>query len=183
MSLSPVKRKILEHMLLNDKPARATQIAKESGNEFPTAMMHILDLTRKGYAASPDKGQYAITEKGKKILGIPETTKENAKALLAHTPREKAFHFYTAIEKPLNVCAYGLQDFLDKIQKVNAESLEFHVCRGDLESWFTCLGDAELAKKMSLLKEKKLCGEELRRKLHAIVENRCIALSAMTKNQ
>ena len=180
MSLSPVKRKILEHMLLNDKPARATQIAKESGNEFPTAMMHILDLTRKGYTASPDQGQYIITEKGKKILGIPETTKENAKALLANTPGEKAFHFYTAMEKPLNIYACGLQDFLEKIQKVEAESLEFHVCRGDFESWFGCLGDVELAKKMALLKEKKLCGEELRRKLCETVENRCISLSAIT---
>jgi predicted transcriptional regulator len=183
MSLAPIKRKILEHMLLNDKPARATQIAKDSGNEFPTAMMHLLDLTRKGYTCSPDKGQYLITEKGKKILGIPETTKENAKAILPHTPREKAFHFYTGIEKPLNIYAHGLQEFLDKIQKVNTESLEFHVARGDFESWFTSIGDEELAKKMALLKEKKLCGEELRQKLHAIVENRCIALSAMTEKQ
>ena len=180
MSLAPVKCKILEHMLLNDKPARATQIAKESGNEFPTAMMHILDLTRKGYTASPEKGQYVITEKGKKILGVPETTKETAKTLLAHTQQEKAFHFYTAMENPLNVFANGLQDFLDKVQKVDVESLEFHVCRGDFESWFTCLGDEELAKKMALLKEKKLCGEELRQKLCSIVENRCKALSAMT---
>jgi len=180
MSLSPIKLKILENMLLNDKPARATQIAKESGNEFPTTMMHILDLTRKGYTSSPDKGQYVITEKGKKILGIPETTKENAKTILAPIPPEKAFHFYTAIENPLNIYAHGLQEFLDNIQKVNAESLEFHICRGDFENWFTCLGDGELAKKMALLKEKKLCGEELRRKLCAIVENRCIALSAIT---
>jgi len=179
MSLSPVKRKILENMLLNDKPARATQIAKDSGTEFPTAMMHILDLTRKQYTTSPDKGQYVITEKGKKILGIPETTKENAKTILTQTPHEKAFHFYTAIEKPSNTYAHGLQDFLEKIQKINTESIEFHVCRGDFENWFTCIGDEELAKKMALLKEKKLCGEELRRKLYAIVENRCTALSAM----
>src|SRR3972149_8886909 len=112
MSLSPVKRKILENMLLNDKPARATQIAKDSGSEFPTAMMHLLDLTRKAYTTSPEKGQYVITEKGKKILGIPETTKENAKTILATTSNEKAFHFYTDMEKPLNIYACSLQDFL-----------------------------------------------------------------------
>lgn len=180
MSLSPVKRKILENMLLNDKPARAAQIAKESGNEFPTAMMHLLDLTRKGFTSSPEKGQYVITEKGKKTLGINETTKENAKTILAHTPREKAFHFYTDLGKPLNIYAHSMKEFLEKIQKVNAESLEFHVCRGDFENWFTSLGDEELTKKMALLKEKKLCGEELRQKLCIIVENRCTALSAMT---
>lgn len=180
MSLSPVKLKLLESMLLREKPAKAAEIAKDSGNEFKPTMMHLLDLTRKGYAFSPEKGQFVITEKGKKIIGIPETTSEKAKALLAHTPHEKAFHFYKAMEKPLNVYANGLQDFLEKINKVDTESLEFHVCRGDIEAWFACLGDEELAKKMALLKEKKLCGEELRSKLHAVVENRCIALSAMT---
>ena len=180
MSMSPIKRKILEHMLLNDKPAKATQISKESGNEFPAAMMHLLDLTRKGFAASPEKGQYLITEKGKKFLGIPETTKENAKTILAHVTKEKAFHFYTDLEKPLNIYAHSLKEFEEKIQKVNAESLEFHVCRGDFENWFTSLGDEELTKKMALLREKKLCGEELRRKLYDIVESRCAALSALT---
>lgn len=179
MSLSPVKLKILENMLLNDKPAKAAQIAKDSGNEFPKAMMHLLDLTRKGYTVSPSKGQYVITEKGKQALGVPETTKENAKTILANNLGEKAFHFYIAMEKPLDVYACSLQDFLDKIQKVEAESLEFHVCRGDFEAWFACLGDMELVKKMVLLKEKKLCGEELRQKLCSIMNDRCKALSAL----
>ncbi len=180
MSLSPVKLKILESMLLNEKPTKAAEIAKEAGNEFKPTMMHLLDLTRKGYALSPAKGQFVITEKGKTVVGIPETTSDKAKTLLTNMPHEKAFHFYKAMEKPLNIYAYGLQDFLDKIQKIDAESLEFHVCRGDLEAWFACLGDEELAKKMALLKERKLCGEELRNKLNAIVESRCKALSAMT---
>ena len=59
MSLSSVKCKLLEHMLLNEKPARATQIAKESGNEFKPVMMHLIGLTRMGYTTSPEKGQYA----------------------------------------------------------------------------------------------------------------------------
>lgn len=179
MSLPPVKIKILENMLLNDGPTRAAQIAKDSGKEFPATMMHLLDLTRKGYALSPEKGLYAISEKGKRILGIPEINSENAKALLAESPRGKAFHFYMAVEKPLNLYACGLQDFLEKVQNVNVESLEFHVCRGDFESWFMCLGDVELGKKMALLKDKKFCGEELRQKLKAIVESRCTALSTM----
>ena len=180
MSLSTIKLKILESMFLEDRPARAALIAKDSGNEFRVAMMHLLDLTRKGYVFSPEKGLYAITDKGKKALSPMEITVDKARELVGHLPREKAFHFYTAIEKPLGVYAYGLQDFVDKVQKVDVNSLEFHIYRGDFENWFTCIGDAELGKKMALLKDKNLCGEELRQKLKVLVESRCMALSAMT---
>jgi DNA-binding transcriptional ArsR family regulator len=179
MSLSPIKREILETMLLNDKPAKAAQIAKDIGKEFPSVMMHLIGLTRMGYANSPEKGQYTITEKGKKALGIPEINKETASAILSHTQRDKAFHFYAGIGKPLNLYAQGIQDFCDKILKVNVDTIEFHVTRGDFEAWFACLGDVELAKKIALLKEKKMAGEELRRKLHEIIENRCIVLAKL----
>src|SRR3990170_3551684 len=117
MSLSPLKCKLLEHLLLNDKPAKATQIAKDSGNDFKPVMMHLIGLTRMGYTGSPVKGQYVINPKGKNALGIPETSKECAKAILAQTSRDKAFHFYADLEKPLNLYATGLQDFLAKYPK------------------------------------------------------------------
>jgi hypothetical protein len=179
MSLPPVKREILETMLLHDKPARAAQIAMESGGKFPSVMMHLIGLTRLGYANSPEKGLYAITEKGKKALGVPETNRENARAILADTPHDKAFHFYADIGKPLGLYAHGLQDFCDKILKVGVDSIEFHVDRGDFEKWFAGLGDAELARKTALLKEKRLAGEELRERLHEIVENRRIVLAKL----
>jgi hypothetical protein len=179
MSLSPVKRKMLETMLLHDKPARAAQIAKESGEKFPSVMMHLIGLNRMEYANSPEKGQYAITEKGKRALGIPETNKENARTILADTPSDRAFHFYAGIGKPLSLYARGLQDFCDKILKVGADSVEFHVNRGDFETWFAGLGDVELARKTALLKEKRMAGEELRRRLHEIVENRCMVLAKL----
>ena len=179
MSLSPVRHKILETMLLHDKPVKVAQIAEETGQKFPTVMMHIIGLTRMGYTKSPEKGLYAITEKGKIALGIPEIDKETAKAILADTPQDKAFHFYADMGKPLDYYAYSLQDFCDKILKISVDSIEFHLNRGDFESWFTGLGDVELARKTALLKEKKLVGEELRIRLHEIVENRCIALATL----
>jgi hypothetical protein len=177
MSLSPVKREMLETILLHDKPARAVQIAKESGQKFPAVMMHLIGLTRMGYATSPEKGLYAITVSGKKALGIPEIDKEIARAILADTPPDKAFHFYANIGKPLNLYANSLQDFCDKILKVSVDSVEFHLNRGDFESWFTALGDIELARKIAFLKEKRLVGEELRIRLHEIAENRRIVLT------
>ena len=78
MSLSVVKQEILETLLLQEKPLKAVEIAKENKKEFPPTMMHLLGLARMGFVASPEKGLYMITVKGKEVLGLPETTKEKA---------------------------------------------------------------------------------------------------------
>lgn len=179
MSLSPTKHEILEAMLLLDKPVRATRVAKEVGKEFPSVMMHIIGLTRMGYTTSTEKGVYAITEKGKQALGIPEINRENAKTILATVPQDKTFHFYARIGEPLSLDANSLQDFCNKIPKISADSIDFHMSRGDFEAWLSGLGDMELAKKVALLKEKKMNGEELRMRLQEIAWNRCRVLANM----
>lgn len=55
MELTSIKREILEAVLLHTKPVKATIIAKEMGKEFPATMMHLIDLTRKGFTQSPKK--------------------------------------------------------------------------------------------------------------------------------
>ncbi|MEM2972013.1 MAG: hypothetical protein QW270_06275 [Candidatus Bathyarchaeia archaeon] len=181
MSVSPVKRLVLETLWLLDKPAKAADIAKESGLGFPQVMMHIIGLTRMGYAKQHEKGYYAITEEGKKALGFPEIDKGKASEILSYLPVEKSFHFYADIGKPLNIYAVSLQDFCDKIQKVNISSLEFHINRGDFEAWFTALGDIELARKTLLIKEQKLIGEDLRKRLYETVKSRCEELAKIRK--
>ncbi len=177
MSLSLVKSEIIGAMLLLDKPERAAHIAKEVGKEFPSVMMHIIGLTRMGYTVSPKKGFYILTEKGKKALGIPEINREEAKKILADMPQDRAFHFYAGLGKPLSLKARGLQDFCDKLPNVKADTITFHLSRGDFESWFAGLGDVELAKKVAFLKGKKLFGEELRARLQDIIKKRCTALA------
>jgi hypothetical protein len=179
MSISPVKRLILETMWLIDKPAKATEIAKDTGVNFPAVMMHIIGLTKMDYASSPEKGFYLITEKGKKSLGIPEVDKEKATEILAYLPAEKTFHFYADVGKPLNTFAASLGDFYDKIQSIDVSAIDFHVHRGDFEAWFAGLGDAELARKMLLIREQKMFGEELRKKLLEIVKKRSEELAKM----
>jgi hypothetical protein len=182
MDLSPVKREVLEALLLQDKLVKAAHVAKETGKDPKVVQMHLIGLTRMGYANSPEKGAYTITEKGKQALGLPEISREKALLLLAQTPHEKAFHFYAGIGKPLNLYAHDLLEFCDRIDKVGVESVEFHVARGDFEAWFLALGDPELARKTALLKERKLSGEDLRAKLGKIVENRCGELSTKARN-
>ncbi len=180
MSLSTVKCKILETMLLNEKPAKATEIAKECKSEFKPVMGHLFGLLKAGYVNSPTKGLYMITPKGKGALGIPETTKECAEQLISATTPEKAFHFYAELDKPLNLYANGVKDFMEKSQTVDLASLEFHICRRDFENWFTSIGDADLAKKMALLRATGILGEPLRARLKEIVETRYAELSTMT---
>jgi predicted transcriptional regulator len=177
MSISPVKRLILETMSLLDKPSKATEIAKEAGLNFPSVMMHVIGLTRLGYVETHEKGFYAITENGKKALGFPDISKEKATEILAYLPVEKSFQFYVDIGKPLNIHAASLPDFCEKMTKIDPSSIEFHIYRGDFEAWFTELGDVELARKTLLVREQKLLGEPLRTKLYRIIKNRCETLS------
>lgn len=179
MSLSPVKQEILEAMLLYEKPMKAIEIAKENKKEFPPVMMHLLGLKKMGYVNSPETGQYVITEKGKEALGLPEINKEKATAILAYSPHDAAFNFYADIGKPLNLHAHNLRDFANKVEKADLASIEFHTKRGDFEAWFNGLGDVELAKKVALLKQRNVVGEELRMQLHEIVKQRYIALAKL----
>jgi len=182
MSTSPVKRLILETMWMLEKPAKAADIAKETTLGFPTVMMHIIGLNRMGYVEQHEKGYYAITAKGKKALGLPEIDKEKAGEILAYLPIEKSFHFYVDIGKPLNIHAASLQDFCEKILKIDVGSVEFHINRGDFEAWFMGLSDIELARKTLLIREQKILGEELRKKLYEIVKNRCEELAKIRKH-
>ncbi|MCW4028362.1 MAG: DUF5752 family protein [Candidatus Bathyarchaeota archaeon] len=180
MSLSPIKQEILETMLLSDKPQKAAEIAKNANREFQPVMMHLLGLTRMGYVSCPEKGLYAITDKGKTVIGIPETTKEKAADILAYAPHDKAFEFYIAVGKPLGIHAHSLRDFAHKLNRADVASIDFHMKRGDFEAWFKGLGDEELAKKTALLKRKYTTAEELQTQLAHITEQRYFELAELT---
>lgn len=179
MSLSPVKQEILETMLLCEKAMSVMEIAAETNKEQQSVRGHLLGLIRVGYIRIPEKGQYMLTAKGKQALGIPETTKETAAAILAYAPHDKAFNFYAAVDKPLSLHAHTLRDFANKIDKAEIASLEFHTQRGDFEMWFRGLGDEELAKITSFLRQRKAVGENLRRQLREIVEQRYLTLAQL----
>lgn len=183
MSLSPVKRLVLETMWQLDKPAKASEIAKEVGLAFPPVMMHILGLAKMNYAETAEKGTYTITEMGRKALGLPQVSREKAAEILAYLPVDKSFHFYADIGKPLNIYAASLGDFCDKLAKTDASSLEFHLNRGDFEAWFASLGDTELAKRTLLLREQRVLGEKLRDKFCQDVKNRCNVLTGIRNAQ
>jgi predicted transcriptional regulator len=180
MSLSPTKQEILETMLLFEKPRKATEIANAANKGFQPTMMHLLGLQKMGFVNSPEKGLYAITPQGKRILGLPEVNKEKAASIIAYQPHDKSFEFYATIGQPLHVHAHSLKDFSNKLERADPLSIEFHAKRGDFEAWFKGLGDEELAKKVMLLKKRYCTGEEFRHQLKHIVEDRYIELATLS---
>jgi len=179
MSLSPIKQEILETMLLNGKPTKATEIAKQAHKEFQPTMMHLLGLIRMGYVIAPEKGLYIITPLGKRIIGLPEVSSEKAATIIAYQPHDKSFEFYATVGQPLHLHAHSLKDFANKLERADAVSIEFHGKRGDFEAWLKGLGDEELAKKAAMLRKENVSGEDLRKCLKDMVEHRYVELAKL----
>jgi DNA-binding Lrp family transcriptional regulator len=121
----------------------------------PTKMMEQMqDLAKQGYLRKVGRG-FAVTAKGKAAL----------KAAV-QVPSNMRFHFYIAISQPTGSSAGSIKEFYDLISTTNAASLEFHVRRGDFESWFrNAMGEGDFANALGKLKNSDLVGEDLRKSL------------------
>ena len=96
--------------------------------------------------------------------------------ILRTVPYEKGFHFYSALGNFSGETATSVNDFEKKLQVVSADSVNFHLQRGDFQKWIEdTLGDRELAKRVSLVKL-TLPVENLRKELLAIVQTRITEL-------
>ena len=96
--------------------------------------------------------------------------------ILRTVPYEKGFHFYSALGNFSGETATSLDDFEKKLQVVSADTVNFHLQRGDFQKWIEdTLGDRELAKRVSLVKL-TLPVENLRKELLAIVQTRITEL-------
>jgi hypothetical protein len=96
---------------------------------------------------------------------------EEAVRILRTVRDEEAFYFYEALGKPIGESARSLSDYLGKIKSVKLESLRFHLQRKDFQNWINkTLGDSKLARKLDGIKPSY--NNDLRTKIHALVENR-----------
>jgi hypothetical protein len=82
-------------------------------------------------------------------------------------PPEKGFYFYRGLGGPLGVSANSFVDFQAKLAHVEPASVKFHVERGDFQSWFRMLGEAESAEKVDALKG--LPPDEMKGRLTALL--------------
>jgi len=103
-------------------------------------------------------------------------TNEKSIEILRTVPYEKGFHFNTAPGSFTGETATSLEDFKRKLQIAPAESISFHLQRGDFQKWIAeTLGDVELAKKVTLIKLERPV-EDLRKELLTIVKTRLTEL-------
>jgi len=172
MSLVEAKMKILERLWEEGQPMRSKDVAQKMNLGIAATTMHLLGLKKGGYVYTPQHGYYAITDLGKEAIGLPKIDKAQATKILSSLPHDKAFHFYTGMHQHTGVFANSLADFCDKIQKINVKSVEFHVPRKDFEHWFQSLGDTELAKRVGVIRNMNLHGEDLRKKIYEAAELR-----------
>jgi len=177
MSISDVKRKLLEVLSKAEKPMKLQEVAEKAGLNVKSSMMHLLWLRKMGYISMPERNLYSITPIGKQVLTLPRIDKKQAENILRLVPIDKAFHFHTGMGQYLGVYATSLSDFCGKIKTVNVKSIEFHVPRRDFELWIESLGDSELAKKIGAIRTAGLFGESLRQKVYEIAKSRFDELS------
>jgi len=181
--LSKEKKSILELLWRINRPVDLESIVRETGLKTRSIIVHLSTLRKMGYVSMTDKSLYSVTDKGKEALGLPKIDKDLAIRFLSKVPQEKAFHFYIEVDKPLMVSADSLTDFYEKIQNIDVKSIEFHTSRRDFELWIHFIGDVELAKRLSVLREANLTGEELRRKIYETVKSRCEELQRIVSSQ
>lgn len=180
MSASKIRGKILGALWAAGKPMTLQGIAEKVGLNSSSTMGYLLGLIKAKYVSVPEKHSYAITNLGKQALGLPKVDQKLASSILSPLPVEKAFHFYYDLNQYSGVHADSLNDFVDKIQKVDLKSIEFHIPRRDFEFWIRSLGDLELSKKIELLRMAQLHGENLRKEVYETVKSRCKELAKLT---
>lgn len=61
--------------------------------------------------------------------------RETALVITSSVPVEKAFHFFTDINKPTSTIARSIFDFAKELKKADSKSVEFHLKRNDFSRW------------------------------------------------
>jgi predicted transcriptional regulator len=119
------------------------------------------ELAQEGFVVKTKSG-YAITEKGKLAL-----------TAFKLVPEDRAFWFYSGIDQPAGVSARSIKEFYERVKVIIFASLEFHLYRGDFESWVQAVvGDQVLASELENLRQSELRGKSLRERIAAAIEAR-----------
>lgn len=154
------------------REANLEGVAQRSGIGVRSLVGYMLNLRKRGYVARVHGGLYVLTEKGKTFLGDLLSAREAASRILAEVPFEKGFHFYRGLGQYTGLTAISLEGFHEVLKALEIESLDFHLSRGDFESWVRSLGDDSLADGLSRIRMEGLRGEEALKALTKAVGDR-----------
>jgi hypothetical protein len=101
--------------------------------------------------------------------------KNIASRIQRSVPEQEGFHFYLAIGEPTGEIAVSLADFVNKMETIDVQSVNFHFPRKDFEKWIRgVIGDAELALRIGRIGRIRLGiqGETLRNEIIRVVKVR-----------
>ena len=124
-------------------------------------MENVQELVQKGLVRKVGSG-YGVTDKGKAALKA-----------FTPVPENQSFHFYTQIGYPTVHSAQSLAEFYRLAEQIGADSLEFHLYRGDFENWLKdAFNDAKLADDFGEIKKTNLKGEALRKEILKAIDSK-----------
>jgi len=98
-------------------------------------------------------------------------------------PLEKAFYFYIGFGQYTGLLASTVEGFIDGLEKVPVESIEFHAKRRDFERWTRdVMASNELADSIEDLRRMAVTGEELRKGIIEVTTQWADEVSKPRKN-
>lgn len=109
------------------------------------------------------------SENASRVARVP---RDIASKVLSNVPREQGFYFYSSVGNPTGTVACSFDEFCQSVKSSPAESIEFHLTRGDFESWIRFLGDLELANNIEQLRVANLPRELMMQTLVSAIEER-----------
>jgi hypothetical protein len=96
--------------------------------------------------------------------------------ILSTVPHDKEFYFYAEFGRYTGEAATDLVTFAQKLETINADSVNFHFQRNDYQNWIkTTVGDNVLAERIDHI-SRLLPIEDLRKELVSTVQTRIAQL-------
>ena len=121
---------------------------------------------------STRKAQKKRSKKSENASRVAQVPKDHASKVLSNVPKEQGFYFYSSIGNPTGAVACSFDEFCRTVRSSPAESLEFHLTRGDFENWIRFLGDLELANQIEKLRAGNLPIEQMMHTFVSAIEER-----------
>lgn len=95
------------------------------------------------------------------------------KYLRAPLPEERRFYFNQKETEGEIQASASLWEFRQSISQLPLSTILYHINNGDFERWFgETLNDKELARRVRKLARRKIEGQDLRRELYDVVNER-----------
>ena len=85
--------------------------------------------------------------------------------------REGVFYFSLEVGRYTGLSASSLDEFFKILAIAPAQSLAFHLNRGDFETWLRSTGSEELASAFGTLRNENMSGEALRSRLLEVIQS------------